>query len=265
MIKPVLRIWSFLVRTRSGQKSSRELFKTCAWPGALELEMPSFMRHEETKTVNSAWRTPISTNIYQYLPISINIYQYLPIVGCPRLNKVDHSTSWDDWYYWHTDSCLRCGVCPVSSVRVFKRSLKIWSDLLTTCNSLLCGCTCINLYHVVSCCSIAKEHHKTDSHLSGDDKFGGFHSTRGDEGSHASDLTVQGIRARGHRSASKKRFILCFVWFTVVCLPTFGLATNCTSFFFPRMLRFWRLLPVSELQKPQHRSPNTTHNACHTD
>ena len=164
--------------------------------------------------------------------ISTNIIQYLPIVGCPRLNKVDHSTSWDDWYYWHTDSCLRCGVCPVSSVRVFKRSLKIWSDLLTTCNSLLRGCTCINLYHVVSCCSIAKEHHKTDSHLSGDDKFGGFHSTRGDEGSHASDLTVQGIRAREHRSASKKRFILCFVWFAVVCLPTFGLATNCTSFFF---------------------------------
>ena len=29
--------------------------------------------------------------------ISTNIIQYLPIVGCPRLNKVDHSTSWDDW------------------------------------------------------------------------------------------------------------------------------------------------------------------------
>ena len=86
MIEPLLRIWSFLVRTRSGQKSSRELFKTCAWPGALELEMPSFMRHEETKTVNSAWRTPIS------LPISSNIYQSSDVHGSTKWIIPRHGT-----------------------------------------------------------------------------------------------------------------------------------------------------------------------------
>ena len=146
MIKPLLRIWSFLVgqdKVRAEELQGVVQDLRLAWSsGALELEMPSFNMRKPKPWIqhNSACRTPIS------LPIS------LPIVGCPRFNNVDHSTSWDVWYYWHTDSCLRCGVCPVSSVRVFKRSLKIWSDLLTTCNSLLCGCTMLYLYQLVSCC-----------------------------------------------------------------------------------------------------------------
>ena len=62
-------IWSFWVvgvRTRSGQKSSRELSKTCAWPGALERICRSENRFRKQGDFNEV--STKNTNLPIYLP-----------------------------------------------------------------------------------------------------------------------------------------------------------------------------------------------------